>query len=343
MKICIDAGHYGSYNPGIVKPYYESKAMWALTNYQKQFFLEYENVTVILTRTSLEKDMGLYERGMKSKGCDLFISNHSNACGIESVDYPVVIRAYDNKNNAEALASKLAKVIASTMGTKDSGRTWTRTYNGGEYYGVLRGARAAGCPRYYIIEHSFHTNKKACSWLNSNDNIKKLAKAEVEAIASYYGLKKKSSSSTVEEKPVEKPSTGSDSTFKQYTVKITTDTLNVRSGPGTQYSKTGQVKKDEVYTIVNESNGWGLLKSNLGWISLQYTDKKDTISTTPQSKVPYVVTINTDVLNVRSGPGTSYSITTQVREGDKYTIVEESKGWGKLKSGAGWISLEYTK
>lgn len=31
--------------------------------------------------------------------------------------------------------------------------------------------------------------------------------------------------------------------------------------------------------------------------------------------------------------------------GDKgiYTIVAEDNGWGKLKSGAGWISLAYTK
>lgn len=27
----------------------------------------------------------------------------------------------------------------------------------------------------------------------------------------------------------------------------------------------------------------------------------------------------------------------------KYTIVEEKNGWGRLKSGAGWISLSYTK
>lgn len=28
---------------------------------------------------------------------------------------------------------------------------------------------------------------------------------------------------------------------------------------------------------------------------------------------------------------------------NKYTIVEEKNGWGRLKSGAGWISLSYTK
>lgn len=58
---------------------------------------------------------------------------------------------------------------------------------------------------------------------------------------------------------------------------------------------------------------------------------------------PYIVSINTDVLNVRSGAGTNYRVTTQVHRGGLYTIVAEKSGWGKLKSGAGWVYLEYTK
>lgn len=57
---------------------------------------------------------------------------------------------------------------------------------------------------------------------------------------------------------------------------------------------------------------------------------------------PYYVKINTDVLNVRAGAGTSYKITTQVTKNQIFTIVDEKDGWGKLKSGAGWISLDYT-
>lgn len=57
----------------------------------------------------------------------------------------------------------------------------------------------------------------------------------------------------------------------------------------------------------------------------------------------YLVKVVTPVLNVRAGAGTSYKITTTVRQGQVYTIVEEKNGWGKLKSGAGWIALNYTK
>lgn len=60
------------------------------------------------------------------------------------------------------------------------------------------------------------------------------------------------------------------------------------------------------------------------------------------SKFPYKVKINTEVLNVRKGAGTNYKIATTVEKGDVYTITAENNGWGKLKSGAGWIKLSYT-
>lgn len=54
----------------------------------------------------------------------------------------------------------------------------------------------------------------------------------------------------------------------------------------------------------------------------------------------YVVRITASVLNVRSGPSTNYKINTTVKKNEMYTIVEEKNGWGKLKSGAGWICLD---
>lgn len=58
-----------------------------------------------------------------------------------------------------------------------------------------------------------------------------------------------------------------------YKVKITANTLNVRVGAGTGYKVNTKVKKNEVYTIVAEKNGWGKLKSGVGWICLDYTKK----------------------------------------------------------------------
>lgn len=58
---------------------------------------------------------------------------------------------------------------------------------------------------------------------------------------------------------------------------------------------------------------------------------------------PYIVSVTASVLNVRSGAGTNYPVVTQIKKNEAYTIVEEMNGWGKLKSGVGWICLSYTK
>lgn len=189
-KICLDAGHVGSkYNQSpVVKTYYESAIVWAL-HLKLKAQLEARGFQVVTTRASIDTDLGVYERGTASKGCDIFISLHSNACGTESVDYPVVYRAYDNKNNVDTLALKLAKKVGELMGTTQAGRTATRkNSSGGEYYGVLRGARAVGTPYYMLIEHSFHTNTKATKWLSKDANLDKLAVAEADILAEFFGM-----------------------------------------------------------------------------------------------------------------------------------------------------------
>ena len=57
----------------------------------------------------------------------------------------------------------------------------------------------------------------------------------------------------------------------------------------------------------------------------------------------YRVRITANTLNVRAGAGTSYKVNTTVKKGGIYTIIGEKNGWGRLKSGAGWISLKYTE
>lgn len=47
-------------------------------------------------------------------------------------------------------------------------------------------------------------------------------------------------------------------------------------------------------------------------------------------------------LRIRSGPGTGYTITGKLKNGDKVTLIEEKNGWGKLQQG-GWVSLDYVK
>lgn len=201
MKICLDAGHYGKYNKSPVDSrYYESDMVWKLHILQKKYLEEY-GVEVVLTRASQAADRVLYERGAASRGCDLFISNHSNAASSTSVDYPVSYCAING--SADGIGLALVQCVERVMGTRQQGRIAHRAGSHGDYYGVVRGATAVGTPGM-ILEHSFHTNQQMVQWLLDDDNLDKLAKAEVEVIAKYYDLKKGKKSGWVSEDGGEK-------------------------------------------------------------------------------------------------------------------------------------------
>lgn len=62
----------------------------------------------------------------------------------------------------------------------------------------------------------------------------------------------------------------------------------------------------------------------------------------------YTVKVTADSLNIRKGPGTNFAVNGSITNKGVYTIIEEATGtgaklWGKLKSGAGWISLDFTQ
>lgn len=96
--------------------------------------------------------------------------------------------------------------------------------------------------------------------------------------------------------------------------------------------------KGQTYTVQEVKSDRCLLSSIVSWVF----NKDLTLEGAPAFQ-PYIVIVDTDVLNVRTGAGVSYPIATTVKKGQAFTIVEVKNGWGKLKSGAGWISLEYTK
>ena len=203
-RVCLDPGHYGDYNHCPAIPaYVESRMNWKLHLLLKAE-LEGYGIEVVTTRNDPEKDLDLKSRGLASKGCDLFISIHSNAVGNrmdENVDYVVIHRVVDRKETdidekAAEIGAMLAPVIAGVMGTKQPWRVNTRNAEGDRdgngklddnYYGVLNGAQLAGTPGI-IIEHSFHTNTRSTHWLMDDDNLAQLAKAEAAVIAQWFDV-----------------------------------------------------------------------------------------------------------------------------------------------------------
>lgn len=121
-----------------------------------------------------------------------------------------------------------------------------------------------------------------------------------------------------------------------YKVRVTASALNVRKGPSTSYSIIKTVKKNEVYNVLEEKNGWGRITDS-GWISLSYTEKV-VVKTSEYTTGMYKV--NVIPLNIRKGPGTNYQVVGTINKNDTFTIVEvQNEYWGRLKSGAGWISI----
>ena len=59
-----------------------------------------------------------------------------------------------------------------------------------------------------------------------------------------------------------------------YTVQVKVNALNIRAGAGTQHEIVGVIRDKGTYTIVETQGNWGKLKSNIGWICLDYVNTK---------------------------------------------------------------------
>lgn len=119
---------------------------------------------------------------------------------------------------------------------------------------------------------------------------------------------------------------------------------STRLGPGSDYAKIGELKKNATVTIFRVYNDgtdtWGLC--DLGWVNLSYTNYDEVKD--GQSAWPRTGVVNANKVNVRSGPGTSNAKQYQLNKGAKVTIYEQAYAndlyWGKLEDG-NWIALKY--
>lgn len=65
--------------------------------------------------------------------------------------------------------------------------------------------------------------------------------------------------------------------------------------------------------------------------------------TTVLVKEQKVRVISDKKINIRYRPSITSGIKTQIRPNTMCTIIEEKEGWGKLKSGKGWINLKFVE
>ena len=160
------------------------------------------------------------------------------------------------------------------------------------------------------------------------------------------------------------------------TVTVTADGVNLRNGPGTNYTRIGKANTGDKFHITETTTGsgyrWG--KYEGGWICLTYTNFDEVIKgnteetvpptepTVPPTEPPTEPTVPpteptepeepkkvmgtirvSDSLRVRNGPGTGYAVVGGLKNGERVEILDQqtvgSMVWGKISKG--WISMSY--
>lgn len=111
--------------------------------------------------------------------------------------------------------------------------------------------------------------------------------------------------------------------------------------------KTWKDVKSQKGAFNNLSNAKKCADQNSGYSVFDENGKAVYTSKATNSTSSFKVQISISDLNIRKGPGTNYATTGRFTDKGVFTIVEtkqgtgSAKGWGKLKSGAGWIALDY--
>ena len=242
-------------------------------------------------------DLAARVRKANAQDLDVFLSIHLNAFNGKA--YGVETYSYSTSGTGRAYAQKIQNELVSRIG-------WTN-----------RGCKTAG---YYVLK-----NTKAPAVLvelGFCDNKGDMDKWHTENIAK--GLFK---ALTGAEYVAPKPPAGGNYKVGD-TVTVSKDATHYATG-----QKMASWVKGSTYTVKDVKSDRVLLADIVSWVF-----NKDLVGA---KEVTFKARITADILNVRKGPGTNNSVSTQVRKGQVFTIVDTDGNWGKLKSGAGWISLDY--
>jgi len=187
----------------------------------------------------------------------------------------------------------------------------------------------------HVIRHyDVHSGRKLCPRPFVGDDINQYYK--ISGNAKWKDFLKRLDSSTESEVVPEAHVPAA-----PFFVKVLVPDLNIRSTPTMADNIVGQTGKG-IFTITEVSNrGWGKLASGAGYIWLGNANYCTILDT------PLKVRVSIHDLNIRTGPGTNYTKTGETTGVGTFTITELKVGkgsntlWGCLKSGAGWISMDY--
>ena len=261
MKICLDPGHYGKYNSGIIKGYYESEMNLKLA-YKLKEKLEKYGAKVFLTRTGTE-DLSLYSRGQVAvkNDCDVFFSIHSNARSGDETHRGVVVYYSIFQPEHKGLMEELGRAAAGAMGSIFQCAITRKGNNGNwDYNTVIKSAVDGGVPMAFLVEHGYHTNREDCAALMQDEVLEKIAEAEARILAEHFGLATEQ----------EGENGGTMRTFE------TLMDMNFRVSPNG--TKLDLIPKGERVT------GEVKVSGSVGWLYTAYNGKSGCVAVLPESR-----------------------------------------------------------
>ena len=344
-KVFIDPGHGGYDNGAVKNGVYEDEINLQISK-KIEAKLKARGVQVKMSRYN-DTYLSLTERTRmaNNEGSDVFVSIHQNSAESPSAN-GIETFYYSPRTDSKELANDIQNDIINATDAYNRG---IKTAN----FAVIKTAQMSSS----LVECGFISNPTEAQNLSSSSYQDKVAEGIVNGIMDYLnnnvilnnsGTQKPGDSTTTE-------------TVQTGTVKVS-NSLNVRSGAGTNYSVLGSLSNGAKVEIVGTSGSWYKIKygSGYGYVSKDYvtvssssnnsssnsgssnSGSSNNTITTPSTSTTGTIKVN-DTLNVRSGAGTSYSVIGSLKNGATIEIVETVNSWYKIKfnNGYGYVSKDY--
>ncbi|HEU5099716.1 MAG TPA: SH3 domain-containing protein, partial [Roseiflexaceae bacterium] len=142
--------------------------------------------------------------------------------------------------------------------------------------------------------------------------------------------------------------------YQPIAVTTAADSANVRSGPGTEYDKLGELPAGASLQLLAQANGWyqaRLENSRIVWIAAELLNltgqmaesapKATAIPAPPPARVGLVAQ---EGLNLRDGPGTAYVGMTRLTSGSQLDLLARYDDWFQVQTAdgqVGWVLSQY--
>ena len=320
LRILLIAGH-GAGDPGACGHGVEADEARKVLNAMKSMFVGYDvTVETYPVGRNAYADIGNGTLQVDFANYDYVFEIHFNSFADKSANgFEVWVTPAESGIGVEQLlCSKMTDIGFANRGVKR------------EDFRVIRTAKNRGTSAA-LVEVCFISNSTDMTRYSVNFN--NVCEALVTGIVEGFNVGGSGNVAPPVTNPTPPPSNNA------HTVEIVNNAIYVLDGPSPDNGVVQTIYKGEVYTIVSVQNGYGKLKSGAGWINLKYT--KTVGGSTPQASNK--VEIVNNAIYVLDGPSPDNGVVQTIYKGEVYTIVETKNGYGKLKSGAGWINLKYTK